>query len=194
MEEIQMNKQVSDESFVSRVAKAIDRGLTLLERQLLAWAIILMAVNTAGNVVMRVAFNSSFFFTEELNQFLIVLVTFVGTSAAARQGRHIRMSALTDHIPPRQRRLAFAAIQTVTAIVLLVLGWYATQYILRIQGLGRVTPAMQVPTWITLVWLPLGLGLTALQFGLAALTNLRRDEPYLSPTVREHDEVDLPTI
>lgn len=81
-----------------------------------------------------------------------------------------------------------------TAIVLLVLGWYATQYILRIQGLGRVTPAMQVPTWITLVWLPLGLGLTALQFGLAALTNLRRDEPYLSPTVREHDEVDLPTI
>lgn len=189
-----MNKQVSDESFVTRVARAVDRGLTLLERQLLAWAIILMAVNTAGNVVMRVVFNGSFFFTEELNQFLIVLVTFVGTSAAARQGRHIRMSALTDHIPPRQRRHAFAAIQTVTAIVLLVLGWYATQYILRIQGLGRVTPAMQVPTWITLVWLPLGLGLTALQFGLAALTNLRRDEPYLSPTVREHDEVDLPTI
>lgn len=184
----------SESGIVLRVARRIDHGLALLEKQLLAWGIILMAVNTIGNVAMRLAFSSSFFFTEELNQFLIVLVTFVGTSAAARQGRHIRMSALTDMIPTRQRRFMFAFIQVVTAVVLAMLAWYATQYILRIQGLGRVTPAMQVPVWLTLLWLPLGLGLTSLQFLIASIVNLRSDHVYLSPTVRETDELDLPSI
>lgn len=189
-----MNQESPRTGVVSRVARHIDLGLAVLERQLLAWAIILMAVNTIGNIFMRLVYNSSLFFTEELNQFLIVLVTFVGTSAAARQGRHIRMSALTDQIPPTYRRFMFAFIQVVTAVVLALLAWYAYEYIARIQALGRVTPALQLPVWITLLWLPFGLGLTALQFLLAAVTNLRRDEVYISATVREHDELDLPSI
>lgn len=185
----------SESGTVMRFARLIDHGLAVLEKQLLSWAIVLMAVNTIGNIVARVGFNSSLFFSEELNQFLIVLVTFVGTSAAARQGRHIRMSALTDMLPIKGRTRMFAFIQTFTAIVLAMLAWYATTYILRIQSLGRVTPAMQIPMWITLVWLPLGLSLASLQFLLAALVNLRApDDVYLAPRVRETDEVDMPTI
>lgn len=189
-----MNHGSPAQGIVVRVARRIDDGLAALERLLLAWAIIVMAINTIGNVFMRLAYSSSLFFTEELNQFLIVLVTFVGASAAARQGRHIRMSALTDLIPPKYRRLVFAFIQVVTAAVLALLAWYAIQYILRIQVLGRVTPALQLPVWMTLLWLPFGLGLTALQFLVAAFVNLRRDEVYISATVREHDELDLPSV
>lgn len=187
---------MSEESSIGvvRVAQSIDRGLAVLERQLLAWAIILMAVNTIANVCARLGFSSSLFFSEELNQFLIVLVTFVGTSAAARQGRHIRMSALTDLLRISHRRRMFAVIQVLTAVVIAVLAWYATQYILRIQGLGRVTPALQMPMWITLLWLPLGLGLTSIQFLLAAVSNIRGDEVYLAQTVRETDDVDMPSI
>lgn len=179
---------------IVRLARSVDRGLAVLEKQLLAWAIILMAVNTIANVCARLGFSSSLFFSEELNQFLIVLVTFVGTSAAARQGRHIRMSALTDLLGIVHRRRMFAVMQVITAVVVAVLAWYATQYILRIQGLGRVTPALQMPMWITLLWLPLGLGLTAIQFLLAALANIRGEDVYLAHSVRETDEVDMPSI
>lgn len=183
------------QSLIPQVTRRIDHGLAILEKQLLAWSIILMALNTLGNVVARVGFNGSLFFSEELNQFLIVLITFVGTSAAARQGRHIRMSALTDMLPVEHRRRALAAIQAVTAVVLAMLAWYATTYILRTQALGRVTPAMQFPMWITLLWIPLGLGIASLQFALASLINLRsRGKVHLSPTVGEHDDVDMPTI
>lgn len=179
----------------ARLVQHIDKGLALLESFLLAWAVILMAVNTLGNVVARVAFDDSLFFSEELNQFLIVLVTFVGTSAAARQGRHIRMSALTDLLTPRRRRWAMALIQVITAFVLGLLAWHATAYILRIQALGQVTPAMQIPVWTTLLWLPPGLCIAALQFVLAAWANLRsRSEVFLAPQVRETDDVDMPAI
>ena len=183
------------QSLIRQVTRRIDHGLAVLEKQLLAWSVILMAVNTLGNVAARVGFNSSLFFSEELNQFLIVLITFVGTSAAARQGRHIRMSALTDMLPLERRRMALAVIQAVTAIVLAMLSWYATTYILRTQALGRVTPAMQFPMWITLLWIPLGLGIAPLPCGLAAGINVRRrGKGHRAPTGGEHDDVDMPTI
>ena len=190
-----MNTAYQEAGTVLRALRKIDRGLALLEKQLLAWAIILMAVNTLGNVFARLGFNSSLFFAEELNQFLIVLVTFVGTSAAARQGRHIRMSALTDLVPAKQRRLMFAFIQASTAIVIGALAWYAVTYIFRVQGSGRVTPALQIPVWTTLLWLPLGLAIAALEFLLTAIANLRSTgDVFLSPSVRDTDEVDMPTI
>lgn len=187
----------SGSSTAPRLAQRIDKGLAALEKFLLAWAVILMAVNTVGNVIARVGFDDSLFFSEELNQFLIVLVTFVGTSAAARQGRHIRMSALTDLLAPQQRRWAMAVIQACTALALGLLAWYATTYILRVQALGQVTPAMQIPVWTTLLWLPLGLCIAALQFVLAAWANLRSrsdSDVFLAPHVRETDEVDMPTV
>jgi TRAP-type C4-dicarboxylate transport system permease small subunit len=190
-----MNPAPKEAGTVMRVVQKIDRGLAILEKQLLAWAIILMAVNTLGNVVARLGFNSSLFFSEELNQFLIVLVTFVGTSAAARQGRHIRMSALTDLLPDKQRRLMFAFIQVSTAVVIGALAWYAVSYIFRVQSSGRVTPALQIPVWTTLLWLPLGLAIAALEFLMAAIANLRSTTGvFLSPTVLDTDKVDMPTL
>lgn len=184
----------SEPGALRRLLRSLDNGLAALEKHLLAWGVILMAVNTLGNVFARVAFSSSLFFSEELNQFLILLITFVGTSAAARQGRHIRMSALTDMLPANGRRLFFALIQVITAVVLAALAWYAATYILRMHALGNVTPSLQVPIWITLLWLPLGLGIASLQFLLASLANLRGDTPLLARGVREDDEVDMASL
>ncbi|MBR0565553.1 TRAP transporter small permease [Azoarcus sp. L1K30] len=188
-------EEAPKQGLILQILRRIDHGLAVLEKQLLAWAIILMAVNTLGNVVARVGFNSSLFFSEELNQFLIVLITFVGTSAAARQGRHIRMSAFTDMLPVEHRRWALATIQAITAVVLALLAWYATTYILRTQAMGRVTPALQFPMWITLLWIPLGLAIATLQFWLTALVNMRTPgSVHVAPGIREHDEIDMPTI
>lgn len=184
----------SDAGAVRRLMRGLDGGLAAVEKQLLAWGVILMAVNTLGNVFARVAFSSSLFFSEELNQFLILLITFVGTSAAARQGRHIRMSAFTDLLPTQGRRLFYALIQVLTAIVLALLTWYAISYILRAQALGNVTPSLQIPIWITLLWLPLGLGLASLQFLFASIANLRDDAPMLARGVREDDEADVASL
>ncbi len=183
-----------EHSLPMRALIGLNHGLAVTEYWLLSGAIMLMALNTIANIVARLGFSTSLFFSEELNQFLIVLVTFVGASAAARQGRHIRMSALTDMLPERLRSLAFAFIYLVTAAIVAMLAWYAGNYLLRIQGLGRVTPALQWPVWITLLWLPFGLALTALQFAAAAIANLRGNGVFLAAGVREQDAVDMPNI
>lgn len=71
----------------------VDVGIARIEAILLAAGVLLMALNTVINVIGRYVFGESVFFSGEVNQALIILITFAGISYAARHGRHIRMTA-----------------------------------------------------------------------------------------------------
>src|SRR6056297_1830924 len=146
----------------------IDSTISRVESFLLAVGVLLMAANTISNVVGRYVFQSSIFFSEELNRILIILITFAGISYAARQGRHIRMSAIYDAMPPSVRKPMMIVIALVTQ-----------------AGRGRVLPALQVPVWWTLVWVPVGFFMTGMQYLLTAIKNLTQEHIYLSTNVLE---------
>ncbi len=152
---------------------------------MLAVGVLLMAANTVGNVVGRFVFQSSIFFSEELNRILIIVITFAGISYAARQGRHIRMSAIYDALPPGLRKIVMIVIALVTAVFMFGLCWYALGYIETQAGRGRVLPALQIPVWWTLVWVPVGLFMTGVQYLLTAIKNIFEKDIYLSTNVLE---------
>lgn len=158
----------------------LDRGIARLEAIILAFGVLAMAANTVANVVGRFAFGRSLYFAEEVNAALIVLITFAGISYAARHGRHIRMSAIIDMLPTRPRKIAMIAITALTAALLFLLSWYALDYVMTQASRGRVLPALRVPQWWTLVWVPLGLFLTALQYALTAVKNATQPGVWLS--------------
>ena len=116
---------------------------------------------------------------------LIILITFAGISYAARHGRHIRMSAIFDALPPRPRKVLMIFIAFVTAVFMFGLAWYALQYIMTQAGRGRLLPALQVPVWWTLVWVPFGFFMTGLQYLLTAIKNIIEPDIYLSTSVLE---------
>lgn len=163
----------------------IDNWISHIESAMLAVGVLLMAANTIANVVGRFVFQSSLFFSEELNSILIILITFAGISYAARHGRHIRMSAIFDALPPGMRKMLMIVISLVTAVFMLGLAWYSFTYILTQAGRGRVLPALQIPVWITLVWVPVGFFMTGLQYLLTAIKNIIEKEIYLSTNVIE---------
>jgi TRAP-type C4-dicarboxylate transport system permease small subunit len=180
------------QSTLPGVLGTIDNTISRIESLLLATGVLLMALNTISNVVGRFVFQSSIFFSEELNRILIILITFAGISYAARQGRHIRMSAIFDALPPRPRKILMVVIALVTAVFMFGLAWYSTQYILTQAGRGRVLPSLQIPVWIILVWVPVGFFMTGLQYGLTAIKNLIEKDIYLSTSVLEgYDDDEL---
>lgn len=160
-----------------------DNGLAAVERFILASAVIAMAVNTCANVAVRVGLNTSLFFAEELNRFLIVLVTFIGASTAARMGRHIRMSAFSDMLSDRPRKILVVIMCVATAAILFMLTKFAIDRVIAVAAIGRVTPSLRIPSWALYSVVPVGLFLTGLQFTFAAITNLLRSEVYLAPRV-----------
>jgi len=163
----------------------LDIAIARIEAVMLGVGVLLMAANTVANVVGRFVFQNSVFFSEELNSILIILITFAGISYAARQGRHIRMSAIYDALPASWRKILMILIALVTAAFMLALAWFALGYIITQAGRGRVLPALQIPVWWTLVWVPVGFLLTGLQYVLTAVKNVIESDIYLSTHVLE---------
>lgn len=194
-----MNESGSDSSTprprssspVMRTLNVVDRVIAKFESVVLAYGILLMAANSIANVIGRTFLGSSIYFSAELNQFLIVLVTFVGLGYASRQGRHIRMSALYDQLDDRWRKVLMVFIAAVTAIIMFTLAWYSFQYVVRVASLGRVTPSLQLPLYLTYLWVPVGFVITGIQYSLTVLRNLREKDVYISyEHVDSYDETD----
>ncbi len=162
----------------------IDVGIARIEALLLAIGVLLMAVNTMVNVVGRII-GHTLYFTEELNQALIILITFSGISYAARHGRHIRMSAFFDALSPPLRKPLMIFISAVTAAAMFLLAWYSVGYVIDQAGRGRILPAMQIPQWWIIIWAPLGFFLTGLQYALTAIKNITDENIWLSTSTLE---------
>ncbi|AXH09361.1 C4-dicarboxylate ABC transporter permease [Malaciobacter halophilus] len=170
----------------------VDTGLSKIESILLATGVLLMAANTIINVIGRFVFDHSFFFSGELNRILIVLITFAGIGYAARHGRHIRMSALYDALPKKLRKVFMIFIALITSIIMFGLFYFSLAYIEKLIDSGRILPALQIPVYITYVWVPIGFFVTGVQYFLTVIKNLtQKDEVYLSTeVVDEYCEVD----
>lgn len=185
-------KPAGYQSSLPGILGIIDVAISKIEAVMLAAGVLLMALNTVTNVVSRTVFGQSLFFSEELSRILIILITFAGISYAARQGRHIRMSAIYDALSPSMRKLLMIVITLITALFMFGLAYYALQYMLTQYGRGRVLPALQLPIWMTLIWVPFGFLMTGLQYLLTAIKNMTEKDTYLSTAVLEgYDDDEL---
>lgn len=170
----------------------IDAAIGRIEVLILSWGVILMAVNTIANVFGRYVFNQSIYFSEELNEFLIVIVTFMGLGYATRKGIHIRMSAIYDVLPTKVRKALMVVIAATTAVMMAVLAWYALEYVQKVASRGRITPALQLPLYLTYIWVVVGLALASFQYLLTALRNLNFSEYEIYVSYLEIDSYEDP--
>lgn len=166
----------SGQSASSRVFAAIQR----VEEVFLAGGILAIATLTIGNVFARTLTGRSLAFAEEISQFAMIFVTFIGASYAASKGRHIRMTAIYDNLSRRAQKAIMLAITAITAVLMLVLTYYAVDYALTVRALGTVSPALQVPLWLIYLAAPVGLALAGIQYAMAFFRNLTADDVYLS--------------
>lgn len=140
-----------------------------------------MAGLSIANVISRNVFQSSLIYAEELSHFLVVLVTFLGTSYAARIGSHIRMAAVYDSIGIRGRKVMMCIVALVTGLIMLRLTWLGYSYVGNMYRMNRLSPALQVPMYLFYMWVPLGFFLTGLQYLTTFYLNLTRREIFISP-------------
>jgi TRAP-type C4-dicarboxylate transport system permease small subunit len=168
-----------------KLLQALNRGVELVEKVVIVAAILLMMANSTANAIGRYAFGKSLFFSEELNQFLIVAVTFIGFAYAVRKGRNIRMTAVYDMLPTVVRKAIMMVITATTAALLFFLCYEAVLYVLEIRALNRLSPALQFPVWMIYAVIPLGLFMAGLQFSMAFAANVGRKGTWISHEVED---------
>ena len=176
------------EKRVNPILKALDFIDTLISRfegVMLAVGVIAMTINTIAAVISRYIFNSAITFTDELNMIFIVVVTYAGLSYAARNGRHIRMSAIYDAMPAKTRKVLMIVMCSVTSFFMFFLSFYSYYYIAEVYASGRILPALGLPVFYIYLWVPVGFIVTGLQYAFTAVKNLRESDVYLSTNIKD---------
>ena len=156
--------------------RTIDQFLEKIEKMIISLSVIAMSIILIGNVISRSVFNNSWTFAEEVGQFLIIAITFIGISYAARRNSHISMSALYDLLPPKMKRLLMLIISSFTSVTLYYLAYIATKYTIRVYELGKVTPALRVPMYLIIMIIPIGFLLGGIQYTRNALETIKEKQ------------------
>lgn len=168
------------------IIRKLDNLLMKVEEVILSYSILLIAILIVGNVVNRTVFGSSWAFSAEVSKFSVILATFMGIGYAARKGRHINMSAFFDVAPFKIRKALAIFIPAITALILFVLTYYAYVYLISVYETGRVTSALQVPEYLMISFVPVGLFLGGLQFLRNAWINVKEKEVYLATEQKDY--------
>ena len=168
-----------------------NRGIEFAEKAIIIFSILMMMVNSTANAIGRYAFGQSLFFAEELNQFLIVGVTFVGFAYAVRRGRNIRMTAVYDALSSRTKKVLLSLISLSTGVLLMYLTYKSVIYVQEVKDINRLSPALQFPVYIVYAVIPVGLAMASLQYLIAFMMNVTQDGAYLSFAVKDGEAEDI---
>nr|WP_298413433.1 TRAP transporter small permease [uncultured Halomonas sp.] len=126
-----------------------------LERILATLALVVIAMISLGNVVVRYVTNASFAFTEEISVFLLVVLTFAGAAVALRRNRHVRISLLERALPegPRRALIVFQGLAGATVLGLIL--WFGAKLTFEEYQWQTQSPGLGLPQWWYLIWLPI---------------------------------------
>ncbi|MCD6007368.1 TRAP transporter small permease [Halomonas sp. IOP_31] len=168
-----------------RILGGLDRGLGVIERIIVGGSILVMAALMSSNVVGTLVFGQGIAGTYEITEMLIILITFVGIGYAARNARHISMSAIYDLLSGRLRKALLILICLGTAALMFYFAYKSIDYVMVLKDRGRVSASLRIPMWTIYLALPIGFTLAGIQYVLTIARNLMSDDIYRSFTEKE---------
>lgn len=122
-----------------------------------------MACLAFANVLARYLFHYPLAFTEELEVNSLVWLTMLGTAAAFRRNRHLRLTFFLAKFPPRIQRL-LAMLMTLAGMVLFaVLGYFGYLQMLDERDLEITSEALNLQQWYYTLGIPVGVVLIILR-------------------------------
>ncbi len=145
-----------------------ERYFVAANRAIIFFMMAVMATLVFINVVTRYVFNFSIIWAEEVSQYLMIWIAYLGAGLALREGRHVAVEMLQDRLPRglgRTLRMAVGGLVFVFLGVVTVLGFQFAVFVWN-----QETPVLNISLGIPSLAIPVG----ALLFALHLLLMFRR--------------------
>lgn len=123
-------------------------------------AMMLLAV---GQIVLREVFNTGFVWADELIKLMVLWLAMIGSIAACRDNRHIRIDALSHILPKIAVEITRVIVDVFAAIVCGVIALQAWRY-LQVEIEYQDTVLVDLPAWIAHIVLPVAFLLISYRF------------------------------
>ena len=146
----------------------LEKAGTALETIMLVSMLTAMMLVAVGQIVMREAFGTGFGWADELVRLMVLWLAMVGSIAACRENRHIRIDALSHVMPDIVVKIIRVLVDVFAATVCVAIAFQAWRYLQIEIEYGDVV-LVDTPAWIAHSIMPAAFGLMAYQFLIGAL-------------------------
>ena len=153
---------------ISGVLARLDRIGRLLENVALVTMLTSMIILAFGQIVLREVFETVIIWADELIKLMVLWLAMIGSVAACRDERHIRIDALSHLLPDWLVNITRLIVDAFAAVVCVVIAWHAWRYLqLEIEFADQVL--VDSPAGIAQVVIPLAFLLRSYRFVLLVL-------------------------
>ena len=167
-----------------QLLQRLDKAGTALESAMLVSMLTAMMLVAVGQIVMREAFGTGFGWADELVRLMVLWLALIGSIAACRENRHIRIDALSHVMPDIAVKIIRILVDVFAALVCAIIAVQAWRY-LQIEIEYEDTVLVDTPAWIAHAILPVAFALMSYRFTVASL---RQVGNFLFATEAEAEE------
>jgi C4-dicarboxylate transporter DctQ subunit len=153
---------------IKRLLGRLEKAGTAIETAMLVSMLTAMMLVAVGQIVMREAFGTGFGWADELVRLMVLWLAMIGSIAACRENRHIRIDALGHVLPDMAVKLIRILVDVFATIVCVVISIQAWRY-LQIEIEYDVRVLVDTPAWIAHSIMPAAFALMAYRFLVGAL-------------------------
>ncbi len=148
---------------VTAALARLDQAGRLVEDVLLVTLLGGMMLVAVGQVIAREIFETGFFLAGELVRLMVLWLAMVGSIAACRENRHIRIDAISHLLSDRAVGIVRMLVDTFAAVVCGVIAWNAWRY-LQLEIEFEDTILIDTPAWVAHLVVPVAFALLSYRF------------------------------
>ncbi len=148
---------------VTAALARLDQAGRLVEDVLLVTLLGGMMLVAVGQVIAREIFETGFFLAGELIRLMVLWLAMVGSIAACRENRHIRIDAISHLLSDRAVGIVRMLVDTFAAVVCGVIAWNAWRY-LQLEIEFEDTVLIDTPAWVAHLVVPVAFALLSYRF------------------------------
>ncbi len=150
----------------------LEKAGRTIETILLVGMLTAMMLLAVGQIVMREVFSvTGFVWADELIRLMVLWLALVGSIAACRENRHIRIDALSHLLPDKAIRIVRIGVDLFAAAVSGIIAVQAWRY-LQIDIEYEVTVLVDTPAWIAHSIMPVAFALISYRFLVSSAQQL----------------------
>ena len=152
----------------SKVLARLERFGTAAENTVLVLLLVAMIVLAVGQIVLREVFDTGIIWADELVKLLVLWIAMLGSIAASRDDRHLRIDVLSHALPEKMVVLSRLVVELFAAVICGVVAWHAYRW-LQIEVEYQDTVLVDFPAWLAHGILPLAFVLMTYRFALSSI-------------------------
>ena len=150
------------------VLTRLDKIGRAAENSALVFLLSSMILLAVGQIVLREMFSTGFVWADQLLKLMVLWLAMVGSIAACRDNRHIRIDVLSHLLPDSVVKISRMIVDVFAAIVCAVIAWQAYRY-LQLEIEFEDSVLVYTPAWMAHIIMPLAFGLISYRFSVNVL-------------------------